>query len=681
MRIPRTITQSLRPASWRENKSAAEWLSTSVVHDLRNPLGAIFAAAEMLIEVDAGPVQVKRLATNIHRAAGRMRELLADLNSAARGNRPAAEICNIGLVIGAASEAASATTKNHDVEILLEVSERIELPLIRSRMERVFFNLIANALEAMPAGGKLHIACRKANRYVLVELEDTGPGIPPGIRDQLFEPFVTAGKQDGLGLGLAVSRRIVLDHGGDIWTEPAAGARFVVRLPLRRAGSRIRLIGGLLLLLAAGSGARAQTASPPLLTVDEAVAAAMQGNRRVQSSILDVSRAREGTAAVKTERLPHFQLYALGGEALNSINFTIPQGGLGTYPGTGPIPAQNAKISTPQTFTGLVFGQATQPLSQLWKVHLAVLESKIGEELSQESLRRQRQDTAHTVRDLYYQIAQTQTQVSSAEANVKYLVDLQAETDRNLAEQTALKGDSLAVKAKLSQQRYQLLTLRDSLETQKEWLNQLLGRELNTEFSVEVQPVPAGVEVDIAAARQEALSQRAEVREARLQTKRAEVEVRRERAEYIPDISAGITDLSLPNVSFLPQNVVQAGFLLQWQPFDWGLKRHKIESLKDSVKQTTLTEHDAEQQVMVDVKAKFRKLAEARALLDTSTLAQESEREKMRVVTNRYGQKAALLSDVLQQEAAVAQVDADYRKALAAFWSAKASFDYALGRN
>jgi outer membrane protein len=53
----------------------------------------------------------------------------------------------------------------------------------------------------------------------------------------------------------------------------------------------------------------------------------------------------------------------------------------------------------------------------------------------------------------------------------------------------------------------------------------------------------------------------------------------------------------------------------------------------------------------------------------------------MRVVTNRYGQKAALLSDILQQEAAVAQADADYQKALAAFWSAKASFDYALGRN
>src|SRR6202043_2583192 len=135
-----------------------------------------------------------------------------------------------------------------------------------------------------------------------------------------------------------------------------------------------------------------------------------------------------------------------------------------------------------------------------------------------------------------------------------------------------------------------------------------------------------GVEVDIAAARQEALSQHAEIREARLQTKKAEVEVRRERAEYIPDISVGFTYLSLPNVNFLPQNVLQGGFLLQWQPYDWGQKRHRIESLKDSVKQTTLTERDAEQKVMVDMKAKFRKLAEARALLDTNSLTQEAER-------------------------------------------------------
>jgi signal transduction histidine kinase len=100
-------------------------------------------------------------------------------------------------------------------------------------MERVFFNLIANALEAMPSGGMLRIVGRNAGNYVLIELEDTGPGIPRAIRDQLFQPFVTAGKQDGLGLGLALSRQTVLNHGGDIWTEPATGARFVIRLPLQ----------------------------------------------------------------------------------------------------------------------------------------------------------------------------------------------------------------------------------------------------------------------------------------------------------------------------------------------------------------------------------------------------------------------------------------------------------------
>ena len=480
-----------------------------------------------------------------------------------------------------------------------------------------------------------------------------------------------------------------------LWRQPpklTSGLRITRRIQpcdrclTRRRGAGINvfrkvLIGSFLLLLAAGHDSRAQTPSLPVLTIDDAVTAAMNGNRRVLSSILDVSRAGEGTADVKTGRLPHLQVYFLGGEALRPIDFTIPQGALGTYPSTGPIPGQASKISTPQNFAGIVLGQATQPVSQLWKVHLAILESKIGEELAQESLRQQRQDTAHAVRDLYCQVAQTQTQIESIEANVKYLVDLQAETDRNLAEQTALKGDSLAVRAKLSQQRYQLLTLRDALESQKETLNQLLGRDLDTVFSVEAQPMPADAEIDIDAARKEALGQRAEVREARLQTKKAEVEVRRQRAEYFPDFSAQFTYFSAPNVSFLPQNVTQAGFLFQWQPFDWGQKRHKIESLKYSVKQTTLTEQDAEQQVLVDVKAKFRKLAESRALLDTSALTQEAEREKMRVVTNRYGQKAALLSDVLQQEAAVAQADSDYQKALAAFWSAKASFEYALGRN
>ena len=215
-----------------ESRSEASWLSASILHDLRNPVGTIYAGAEMLMTLDTAPTQVKRLAANMHRAAGRLRELLIDLASASCGNRSTPEICDIREIIAAASEAAAAAMDNQRVRILLDVPGQIKLPLARSRMKLMFFNLITNALEAMPGGGEVRIGAARNRDFVLVSIEDTGPGIPREIRDKVFEPFVTAGKENGLGLGLAFSRQAVLDHGGDMWLEPATGARFVIRIPL-----------------------------------------------------------------------------------------------------------------------------------------------------------------------------------------------------------------------------------------------------------------------------------------------------------------------------------------------------------------------------------------------------------------------------------------------------------------
>jgi signal transduction histidine kinase len=100
-------------------------------------------------------------------------------------------------------------------------------------MERVFQNLIGNAIEAMPTGGSVRVRAEAVAGEVLVWVEDTGPGIPASIAGELFQPFVTLGKQNGLGLGLALSRKTVLSHGGDLWSEPAnVGARFKMRLPV-----------------------------------------------------------------------------------------------------------------------------------------------------------------------------------------------------------------------------------------------------------------------------------------------------------------------------------------------------------------------------------------------------------------------------------------------------------------
>lgn len=228
------ISLPLRSESWQTRILSMGWLSTSIVHDLRNPLGTVFAGAEMLMHLDPASTQGKRLAANIYRAASRMRELLADLAGASCGNKSACEICRIYDVITAASDAALLVVESQGFQIVHDVPEGLEIPVQRSRIERVFFNLITNAVEAMPHGGQIRIGARKAENCVLIEVEDTGPGIPRAIRDRLFQPFVTAGKDHGLGLGLALSRQTVLDHGGDIWIEPARGARFVIRLPLSR---------------------------------------------------------------------------------------------------------------------------------------------------------------------------------------------------------------------------------------------------------------------------------------------------------------------------------------------------------------------------------------------------------------------------------------------------------------
>jgi outer membrane protein len=430
--------------------------------------------------------------------------------------------------------------------------------------------------------------------------------------------------------------------------------------------------------LAVAAIARAQPAS--VLTIDDAVALALKGNREVQSAALEVDRARAEAAALSTKRLPQFQIYALGGVPLTRATATVPEGALGTYPGTGPIPGPNVSVTTARQLSGVMVGQILQPVSQLWKIHLDLISSRIREDVAQQRLRQKRQETAQSVRQLYDQIAQTQAQIESVEAEEKTLAELQVETDRKLGELAVLKSDTLDVRSRLSRQRYQLLKLRDSSKTQKESFNRLLGRDLEVEFSVELEPLPAADEIDLAAAQKLALRWRPEIQEARLQTKKAETEVRRERAEYIPDISAGFTYAAFPNVSFLPQNFAIAGFVLQWQPFDWGEKRDKTRSLRDAAQQSTLAERDTEQQIVLDVNSKFRALAEARMLLDTTVLTQEEQREKLRETMNQYRERAVLFSSALQQEAATIQADSEYQSALAAFWKAKADFDRALGR-
>jgi signal transduction histidine kinase len=205
-------------------------LATSIVHDLRNPLAAIYGGAEMLVDQELPPESVKRLAGNMYRSSRQIQEMLQDLIDVSRGKSPLLEICRLADVV----EAACNSLAHDKVAIHREIPGDIEIPLERARMERVFSNLLGNAVEAMPGGGEIHIRASRESKAIVVEVEDTGPGISEVIQARLFEPFASAGKKNGLGLGLALSRQTVQAHGGEIWMDSkgAPGARFCLRLPV-----------------------------------------------------------------------------------------------------------------------------------------------------------------------------------------------------------------------------------------------------------------------------------------------------------------------------------------------------------------------------------------------------------------------------------------------------------------
>jgi len=207
-------------------------LAFSIVHDLRNPLSAICGSAELLVTANLDPEQTRRVAANIRRAGEQMKNLLTSIVSVAKGRTDDIQSCKLNEILSAACDAAGIARRD-DINVIINASEEIELWMDQLRMERVFLNLITNAMEAIPSAGTICITASEADNRIQVTVEDTGPGIPAEIRCRLFEPFATAGKKDGLGLGLAFSRQAVRDHGGDLWAEPSRGARFVMWLPKR----------------------------------------------------------------------------------------------------------------------------------------------------------------------------------------------------------------------------------------------------------------------------------------------------------------------------------------------------------------------------------------------------------------------------------------------------------------
>jgi outer membrane protein TolC len=420
--------------------------------------------------------------------------------------------------------------------------------------------------------------------------------------------------------------------------------------------------------------------SGEVVTLDEAISLALRDNRQVKNAQLGVGKAEDQLAATRTSRLPKFEFYALAGQQLVALDFTLTRGVLGNYANVGPIPDQDVKLSTPNRPTAILFGQVTQPLSQLHRIRLNIKQVALSADVAREQLRGQEQSVINNVKRTYYGIVQTESALESVRQALAFYRELDRVTGDYVLQQVALKADGLEVKTRLAKTETEALTVSNQLTTLKEQLNDLMGRNINTEFRVSVVPELSLLDIDLAAARTRALDQRPEIREARLRLKQAELDKRVKKSEYIPDVSLAVTYASPRNFDdFVPTNFAAAGIAVQWEVFDWGRKKSQLAERQKTIEQANNSVRDAESSVMIEVGAKMRDLKQAEQTLRVAKLRQETARENMRVSINKYKLEATLFSDVLQTQARQADADYQYQQTLLAFWTAKADYEKAIG--
>jgi signal transduction histidine kinase len=239
----RDLRRAEADARRAERLAALGQLSAGLAHEIRNPLGVIKGSADMLNKkVAASEPLVAELAGYISSEVNRLNALVVRFLDFARPSKLELRPERVDEIVDRALEAATASCPNSGVKIVRDYAPNLpRIPADPQLCEQVFVNLITNAIQAMQAQDaslegilRLKIAPEESDGMagVGVTVEDTGPGVPPELREQIFNPFFTS-KKDGVGLGLSIVAKIVDDHGGTIRLEDSApqGARFHVFLP------------------------------------------------------------------------------------------------------------------------------------------------------------------------------------------------------------------------------------------------------------------------------------------------------------------------------------------------------------------------------------------------------------------------------------------------------------------
>jgi signal transduction histidine kinase len=244
LELLREISQRLREFNQRyiaetiqaERLAVIGRFARSIIHDLKNPLSIISMSAELIAMQPAKPEARENAQIRIRKQVERIGDLIGDILDFTNGSKARTLVgnTNYAAFVQSVLDEIRPDAEIRHVVIEAQPAPSLAIPIDPKRVRRVFHNLIQNATDVMPGGGKIFVRFLTKENELITEIEDTGSGIAPEIANTLFEAFATFGKEHGTGLGLSICKKIIEDHGGRIWArnQPGRGAVFAFALPL-----------------------------------------------------------------------------------------------------------------------------------------------------------------------------------------------------------------------------------------------------------------------------------------------------------------------------------------------------------------------------------------------------------------------------------------------------------------